>query len=30
VQEEIAMSLARQADREIAAGNYRGLLNGIL
>jgi hypothetical protein len=29
LQEEIAFKQARQADREIAAGKYRGLLHGI-
>jgi Asp-tRNA(Asn)/Glu-tRNA(Gln) amidotransferase A subunit family amidase len=29
LQEEIAIKQARQADREIAAGKYRGLLHGI-
>ena len=29
MQEEMALSQARQADREIAAGKYRGLLHGI-
>ncbi len=29
LQEEIALSQARQADQEIAAGKYRGLLHGI-
>jgi Asp-tRNA(Asn)/Glu-tRNA(Gln) amidotransferase A subunit family amidase len=29
LQEEIALAQARQADREIAAGKYRGLLHGI-
>lgn len=29
VQEDIALAQARQADREIAAGKYRGLLHGI-
>ena len=29
VQEDIALAQARQADKEIAAGKYRGLLHGI-
>lgn len=29
LQEEIALTQARQADKEIAAGKYRGLLHGI-
>ncbi len=29
VQEEIALGQARQADKEISAGKYRGLLHGI-
>lgn len=29
LQEEIALSQARQADQEIASGKYRGLLHGI-
>ncbi|MCE7995330.1 MAG: amidase [Roseivirga sp.] len=29
ITEELAMQQARQADREIAAGNYKGILHGI-